>query len=161
MNSFLLQAGKRILPSESKRHTIQEGVLFYLQPDNPHLIEIELNDPISFLSVHFSYVQIEQDDNTWTVNKDIEMFPLSAVQQLQDYYQLEDVFKHMVETWYTELPGYEFNTKSLLQQLIIVIGQNIKKRHRNYSTSLKVEKIINYAGGRLVDMPLWKRNLIV
>jgi hypothetical protein len=35
------------------------------------------------------------------------MFPLPAVQQLQDYYQLEEVFKHMVETWYTKLPGYE------------------------------------------------------
>ncbi|WP_413026086.1 hypothetical protein [Paenibacillus taichungensis] len=63
------------------------------------------------------------------MNKDVEMFPLSVVQQLQDYYQLEDVFKHMVDTWHAKLPGYEFFAKSLLQQLIIAIGQNIKKRH--------------------------------
>ncbi|WP_063565217.1 AraC family transcriptional regulator [Paenibacillus sp. O199] len=146
---IFITGGKAEITIESKRHTIQEGVLIYLQPDVPHLIEIDFKNPISFFSVHFSYVRIEQNDNTWTVNEDVEMFPLPAVQQLQDYYQLEEVFKHMVDTWHTKLPGYEFSTKSLLQQLLIAIGQNLKKRHRNYATSLKVEKIINYMNQHL------------
>lgn len=141
---ILITGGKAEISVNNKKHTVQEGILIYLQPEVPHFIVIDSDDPISFVSVHFSYVQIEQNDSAWNVRKDVKMFPLPAVQQLKDYYQVDEVFKQMADTWNTKLPGYEFIAKTLLQQLIIAIAQNIKKRHRNYATSVKVEKIINY-----------------
>jgi YesN/AraC family two-component response regulator len=77
--------------------------------------------------------------------------PLQVAQGLKDYYQIEDVFKKLVESWDAKLPGYEFMSKTLLQQLLIAIAQNIKKENQNFSTSLKVEKIIQYMHEHMHD----------
>ena len=66
------------------------------------------------------------------------------MQILKDYYQINDTFKKLVEGWDAKLPGYEFITKTLFQQLLFEIILNIRKNSQNYSTSLKVEKIIEY-----------------
>ena len=67
-----------------------------------------------------------------------------SVQVLKDYYQVNNIFKKLVEDWALKLPGYEFITKTLLQQLLIEIYKSKKRNSTNYSTSLKVEKIIEY-----------------
>jgi YesN/AraC family two-component response regulator len=77
--------------------------------------------------------------------------PLQVAQGLKDYYQIEDVFKKLVESWDAKLPGYEFMSKTLLQQLLIAIAQNIKKENQNFSTSLKVETIIQYMHEHMKD----------
>ena len=84
------------------------------------------------------------NDSKWDIRNETEMLPLHPVQELKDYYHIDDIFKKLVDSWNAKLPGYEFITKTLLQQLLIAIFQNIKKQNQNYSTSLKVEKIIEY-----------------
>jgi YesN/AraC family two-component response regulator len=74
----------------------------------------------------------------------VEKLPLNSLQQLKDYYYIEDTFKKMVETWQAKLPGYEFAAKTLLQQLLLAIVQNIRKQNQNYATSTKVERVIQY-----------------
>jgi hypothetical protein len=123
---------------------MQEGMLFYVGSGVFQSITIDPEDPVCFMSVHFSYGQVSFNDGHWTVSDDVPMLSLPAGQQLKDYYQIDDVFKKMVDSWDTKLPGYEFMTKTLLQQLLIAIYQNTRKQHQNYSTFLKVEKIIAY-----------------
>ncbi len=109
-----------------------------------HSLEIDSEEPICFLSVHFSYVQVSFNDSKWDIKDESEMLPLNFAQELKDYYYIEDIFKKLIDSWNAKLPGYEFITKTLLQQLLIAIYQNIRKQSQNYSTSLKVEKIIEY-----------------
>ena len=72
------------------------------------------------------------------------MLSLHPGQELKDYYHIEDIFKKLVYSWNAKQPGYEFIAKTFLQQLLIAIYQNITKQSRTYSTTLKVEKIIQY-----------------
>lgn len=141
---IFVKGGKGNIIIDKKRYPVKGGMLFYISPQVLHSIEIDTNEPGCFLSVHFSYAHVNFNDSKWDIRNAVEMLPLHAAQELKDYYHIEDTFKKLVDSWNTKFPGYEFITKTLLQQLFIEIYQNIKKQNQNNSTSLKVEKIIKY-----------------
>ncbi|MDP4128084.1 MAG: AraC family transcriptional regulator [Bacillota bacterium] len=141
---FFVTGGKGSIIVEGKGYPVKEGMLFYICPDVLHSIETDSVEPICFVSVHFSYAHVSFNDNKWAIRNPVEMLPLHYIQELKDYYHVEDTFKKLVDSWNKKLPGYEFISKTLLQQLLIAIYQNIRKQNRNYSTSLKVEEIIQY-----------------
>lgn len=136
--------GKGSIMIENKRYPIKEGMLFYMRPDVLYSIEIDTEEPLYFLSVHFSYAYVRFDGSKWGVKDEVNMLSMNPAHELRDYYVVEDIFKKLVVCWNEKQPGYEFITKTWLQQLLIAIYQNIKKHNQNYSTSLKVEKIIEY-----------------
>jgi len=96
-----------------------------------------------FLLIH-SFTNVNFNDGKWDIRSEIEILPLHPAQELKDYYSIEDIFKKLVDRWNAKLLGYEFITRTLFQQLLIAIYQNIRKQHQNYSSSLKVEKVIQY-----------------
>lgn len=136
--------GKGRIIIGKKSYQVKEGMLFYVCPDIPHFIEKDVEEPMCFLSVHFSYARVSFNDNKWDIKNAAEMLSLHPGQELKDYYHIENIFKKLVYSWNEKQPGYEFITKTLLQQLLIAIYQNITKQNRNYSTTLKVEKVIQY-----------------
>lgn len=136
---------KGSITAEKKRYPVKGGMLFYICPNVTHTIEIDAAEPESFLSVHFSYAQVNLDDNQWEIRAAAENLPLHTVQELKDGYQIQAVFKELVDGWNAKLPGYELVAEALLRQLIFAIFQNIKQQNRNnYAISLKIEKIIQY-----------------
>jgi AraC-like DNA-binding protein len=135
--------GKGVLKIGGKRYLVKEGMLFYICPDVLHSIDLDTEEPIGFFSVHFSYTHVIFNDSTWTISGEGNI-PLHQGQELKDYYQIEDIFKKLVYSWDAKQPGYEFITKTFLQQLLIAIYQNVTKQSKNYSITLKVEKIIQY-----------------
>jgi AraC family transcriptional regulator, transcriptional activator for feuABC-ybbA operon len=140
----LFTGGKGGIIIENKRYQIKEGMLFYISPDVRHSIDLDAGEPIGVVTVHFSYAHVSLNDGKWAVRDEVKMLPLPPAQEIKDYYHIEDIFKKLVDSWNGKLPGYEFITKTWLQQLLIVILRNTKKQDQNYSTSLKVEKIIEY-----------------
>lgn len=136
--------GKGRIIIEKKSYQAKEGMLFYICPGVPHSIELDVEEPMCFFSVHFSFARVNFNNNKWDIKNAAEMLSLNPGQELKNYYHIENIFKQLVYSWNVKQPGYEFITKTLLQQLLIVIYQNITKQGRNYSTTLKVEKIIQY-----------------
>lgn len=136
--------GKGSIKTAKKRYPVKEGMLFYIYPDVLHSINLDINEPISFFSVHFSYAHVSFNDNRWAISDEVKMLSLNPAQELKDYYYIEDIFKKLVDSWNAKLPGYEFITKTFLQQLLIAIYQNTRKQNPNYSISLKIEKVIQY-----------------
>jgi AraC-like DNA-binding protein len=140
---IFITGGKVCITFGGKRYPVQGAVLCYMDPDVLHSIEMETEDPFRFLSVHFSYVAVNFNDNKWDIKNGVET-PLQPVQELKDYYQIQVIFEKLVDNWNAKLPGYEFITQTMLQQLIFEIFLNIRKQNQNYGVSLKVEKIIQY-----------------
>jgi len=136
--------GKGSITIEEKSYPVKEGMLFYICPDVLHTIDLDTEEPLCFLSVHFSYAHVSFTDSKWAIKNKVAALPLRSAQECKDYYHIEDAFKRLVDSWNTKLPGYEFITKTLLQQLLIAIYQNRRKQNQNYANSLKVEKIIQY-----------------
>jgi len=136
--------GKGSIVIDQKKYPVKEGMLFYICPDVLHTIDLHSEEPVGVLTVHFSYAQVSFNDSKWAIKGEVKMLPLHPALELQDYYHIEDIFKKLVESWNAKLPGYEFITKTWLHQLLIAIFQNARKQNQNYSTSLKVEKIIEY-----------------
>lgn len=139
-----IKIGKRIYP-------IQKGMLYYIGRGMLHQIEPDSDKPSGFLTVHFSFAHVGLNDGIWAVEDDEEMLPLHPAYELRDAYPVQDLFQKLVDSWNVKLPGYEFTSKTLLQQLLIAIFQNIKKQSQNYATSLKVEKIIGYMHEHIND----------
>lgn len=139
-----IRGGNGYFTIENKRYPIKEGVLFYICPNVLHTMEIDVEKPGCFLSVHFSYAHVSYNEDGWDVKNGSELFPIHSVQALKDFYHIEDLFKKLADGWNTKLPGYEFITRTLLQELLIAIYQNNNKQNHNYATSLKVERIIQY-----------------
>ncbi len=140
-----IAGGKGTFAIENKRYPFKEGMLFYVCPNVPHFFEADIDDPGIFLSVHFSYAHVSFNDGRWDVKSEPEaLLPLNSAQELKDYYAIEDSFKKLVDSWNAKLPGYEFAARTLLQQLLIAIYQNVRKQKQNYSASVKVDKVIQY-----------------
>lgn len=129
---------------ENKKYKINEGILFYISPDVPYFIELDIEKTAYFMTVHFSYANVIFNDSMWNFRNETEILPLHPVQELKDYYHIGEIFKKLVNNWYEKLPSYEFVTKNLLEQLIFEISESIKEQNHNYSTALKIEKIIKY-----------------
>ncbi|AKG34244.1 helix-turn-helix domain-containing protein [Paenibacillus durus] len=127
-----------------KRYPVKEGMLFYIGPGVLHSFEPDTEESAGFLTVHFSYARVNVNDGKWDIKDEAQMLSLHPAQQLKDFYPVEDIFNKLVDSWYAKLPGYEFMAKTLLQQLLIAVYQNISKQNQNYSISLKVEKTIQY-----------------
>lgn len=136
--------GKGSITIGKRRYPVRKGMLFYICPDILHSIEFDNAETLGFFSVHFSYVHITFSNNEWAISDEMKMLSLCPAQELKDFYQLEDIFKKLVDTWNAKLPGYEFIAKTFLQQLFIAIYQNTRKQNPNYSISLKIEKAIQY-----------------
>ena len=141
---ILVSGGKGSVMVDHKKHPFKAGMLFYISPGVYHSLEFDLEDPLCFLAVHFSYAQVNMTGGQWSVGEEPETLPLYTAQELKDYYQIEEIFSKLVEGWNAKLPGYEFASKTSLQQLLIAIYQNNRRHNQNFSISLKVEKIIGY-----------------
>jgi AraC-like DNA-binding protein len=140
----LIAGGKGSVTLDKKRYQAKKGLLLYICPDIPHFIEIDIEEPGSFFSIHFSYVRVIYNDNHWDINRQAVMLPFQPTQELKDYYPVYDGFKKLVDTWNGKLPGYEFMSRTILQQLFFTIYQNLRKANQNYGASLKVESVIRY-----------------
>lgn len=148
---ILITGGSGSFTIENQLYQIKEGMLFYIAPNILHTIKPNLNESITFFSVHFDFANVFFENNKWTTNKAIKTLPLQNAQELNDYYVIEDVFNKLTECWSAKQPGYEFISRTLLQQLLITIFQNVRKQNRNYATSLKVNKIIQYMNQNMTD----------
>jgi AraC-like DNA-binding protein len=141
---IFVTGGNGYIKAQHKSYQLKEGTLLYLCPEVQYSIDIESVEPICFFSVHFSYETVGFISGKWDITEEAYILPLNFVQYLKDYYLINNVFKKLVANWMAKFPGYEFITKTLLQELLFEIFQNIKNNSKNYSTSLKVEKIIDY-----------------
>jgi AraC-type DNA-binding domain-containing proteins len=141
---FLVIDGKGYISVESKKYKIEKGMLFYFYPELLHTIEIDSSEPMTFLSVHFSFIILKHIDNRWITKEESDVLPLNSMEKLRDYYSIDILFRKLIEVWDEKLPGYEFATKTTLQQLLFEIFQNIRRKNSNYSNSLKVNNIIRY-----------------
>ncbi|MDP4092330.1 MAG: AraC family transcriptional regulator [Bacillota bacterium] len=150
---IFVKGGSGSITIENKNYPVKEGMLFYICPNVLHSIEVDTELAGSFFTVHFSYANASCIDNKWEIRNESNILHLHTAQEIKDYYQIEDLFKKLVESWNTKLPGYEFIARTFLQQLLIAIYQSGRKHDRNYSISLKVEKVINYMYSNL-DMRL-------
>ena len=140
----LVTGGKGTVRIDDKPYPMKPGLLIYLYPGLNHSFEPDSEEPLIVFTVHFSYTRVLFNDDRWKVEDAVKRLPCHTIQFLTDYYQIEDLFKKLVETWYGKLPGYEFTARTFLQQLLMAIHQNVRKREKNYSASLKIEKLIEY-----------------
>lgn len=141
---LLISKGRGNAIVENKRLQFKEGMICYISPNVQHTIEVDNEEQISFLSVHFSYADVDFSNNKWNIRDGQQILAPYFVRELRDYYHINDTFKKLVESWNLKLPGYDFIAKALLQQLIYEIYQNLRRENKNYSVSLKIEKIIEY-----------------
>lgn len=141
---LLVTGGKGYIRVPHKSYQLKEGTLIYLCPNVQYSINVDSVEPISFFSVHFSYATVGFDNDKWDITEENETLSLEFVQNLKDYYLVNNVFKELIENWMEKLPNYEFIAKALFQKLIYEIFQNIKNNNENYSASLKVDKVIEY-----------------
>jgi AraC-type DNA-binding domain-containing proteins len=141
---IFVSEGEGTITVDKKRYQCKAGMLFYICPNVPHSVDLDIDMPGTYRTVHFSFANVNFNDGEWVVTNDSEVIPLQPGQQLQDYYQVDDAFKKLLEIWNMKLPGYEFAARTQLQQLIIAIHQNIRKQNPNYATALKVDKVIQF-----------------
>ncbi|ANS74709.1 AraC family transcriptional regulator [Paenibacillus yonginensis] len=143
----LLSEAQGIFNIDKKEYKLQDGMLLYIAPNIAYTLEIDSDHPVRLMTVHFSYTRVNLGEEGWGLAEERQALPLQPARQPKDFYLLEDAFRKLCESWYGKLPGYEFTSRTLLQQLFITIYQGLKQDRQNllnYSSSLKVEKIITY-----------------
>jgi len=135
-------SGKGHIAIGKKKYLLEKDMLFYICPAVMHSIEIDGSEPLCFQSVHFSYGHVYLADNHWEIKNETRLLPLHEAQVLKDHYQVNDLFHKLVSRLYAKQPGYEFAAKILLQQLIAVIFETMKKQNQKATAFLKIEQVI-------------------
>lgn len=128
----------------SRKYKVKEGELLYLRPEIFHCIKPDLESPLKFISVHFSFTNVEFDNNRWKIKAEMDDLPLQDVQFLDNYYSVKNLMKGMLEVWFQKFPAYEFLSKTMLQQILFEVFRNIEAKSPNYSNSLKVKGVIRF-----------------
>ena len=141
---ILITGGKGNIIIENKNYQAEEGKIFYCSSGTQQSIVSDIKNPLYFISVHFSFINVYFSDNKWNIRSETKVLPLNYVQEAKDCFQINYTFRKLFETWKEKLPGYELITGALLQQLIFELYNNEKRENHNYSASLKVENIIKY-----------------
>lgn len=141
---ILITGGRGKIIIENKKYQAEEGMIFYFFSDILQSIESDIENPLYFISVHFSFINVILGDKKWEVKNETRILPLSSMQEVMDHYQIFNIFRKLFDIWNEKLPGYEFITRALLQELIFELYRNEKRENRNYSAALKVENIIKY-----------------
>lgn len=100
--------------------------------------------PGGFLSVHFSCTEIVWSQSQWAIREGTKKLMRKTARVLIDYYEVEALFRRLTTYWDKKRPGYAFAARTLLQQLLIAIAENVRRQNQNYSSSLKVETIVTY-----------------
>ena len=129
---------------KGKRHPLKKRMLIYISPNTPYTIELDADIPVSFLTVHFSFTQIAFNNGEWSMNNQGKIFINNHVYELNNTYLIEKQFQKLVNCWLQKLPGYEFISRTMLQQLLITIAQTFNKRTHSFSSSEMVENIIRH-----------------
>lgn len=141
---ILICNGKGSFKIRNRQYPVKKGMLLIISPDVPYSIELDNTIPVGVLTIHFSFAGITFNDGKWKVNDKVQVPLGQPVQELKDYYHIEEQFQKLVDCWNEKLPGYEFSARTMFQQLIIEIMQNRNQQSQGDGTSLKVEKIIQY-----------------
>lgn len=141
---ILATGGNGNIVIQNKKYKAREGMIFYIPSGTLQSIESDFKNPLYFISVHFSYVNVLFSNNKWDIKNRTKILPLSLMQEVKDCYEINYLFRRITDSWNEKLPSYEFVTKVLLEQLIFQIYQNEKRENHNYSVTLKVENIIKY-----------------
>jgi AraC-like DNA-binding protein len=141
---IFITGGSGSITIGDKRYQAEEGMIFYICSDIFQSIESDINNPLYFISVHFSYANVMLSDKRWNIKNGNNILPLNPMETVKDYYNTSYIFRKLISSWNEKLPGYELITTALLQQLIFELYSHKKKESRNYSVSLKIENIIKY-----------------
>lgn len=144
-NEFvLILGGNGSFTVEGKKIPVKKGMLFYFYPGLVHSGETELEDPMRFLAVHFSFSHVSFNNNSWSIEPGASILPLLPVQQLKNYHLPTHTLSRLHTAWSDKLPGYELISAALFQQFVYEVFQDLRAQNTNYSSHLKVEKIIRY-----------------
>lgn len=127
-----------------KKYPIRKGTLLYISPGVPYSVELDAKVPAGCYTVHFSYARVNFNDGKWAIQDETRNLSRSPAKQLEDAYFVEKQFRELLGCWNEKLPGYEFKARTMLQQLLLAISENLNQQSRNFAASLKVEKIIQY-----------------
>ncbi|WP_152393826.1 AraC family transcriptional regulator [Paenibacillus guangzhouensis] len=141
---ILATGGSGSITIDGRKYQVQPGMLFYIAPGLLHTFELSGEDLPYVMTVHFNYAFVTHTDGRLDISNEAPILTIPSGQQLKDYYLVEELFKKLVDTWHAKGLGYEFMTKTLLQQLLIALWQNIRKQDQIDASSLKIEKIIVY-----------------
>ncbi|GIO34528.1 hypothetical protein J2TS6_56690 [Paenibacillus albilobatus] len=141
---LLVTEGSGSITIGDKNHALQSGMLYYVGPGTFHSLEPHSSQPAGVLTVHFSCSRVILNDGRWEIAEEEPALHPAPAQSLKDAYAAQDMFHKLVECWNAKLPGYEFMSKILLQQLFVAIAQHLKKQRQPDAASLKVDKIIQH-----------------
>lgn len=129
---------------KDRRYTIKKNMLLYISPGHPYSIQLDTTSPADLLTVHFSYATVHFNEGKWDIAAETRAFSQKFARELEEPYLIEEQFQKLVDCWNQKLPGYEFMARTMLQQLIIVIMQNLNKHPKNFANSMKIEQIIQH-----------------
>lgn len=137
-------SGTGIFNIKDRRYTIKKNTLLYISPGHPYSIELDPTAPAGLLTVHFSYTKVNFNEGKWDIVGETRSLSQKFARELEDPYLVEEQFEKLVDCWNQKLPGYEFMARTMLQQLMITIMQNLNKHPKNFANSMKIEKIIQH-----------------
>ncbi|MCO7177080.1 AraC family transcriptional regulator [Sporolactobacillus kofuensis] len=140
---ILFTGGSGTMTINKRNYSIRKGMLCYINPGLHHTFEVKAGQG-GFLSVHFSCAEVEWNQNQWTTHECTKKLMKKTGKELIDSYEVEALFRRLTACWSEKKPGYLFAARTLLQQLFLAIADNVRKQNRNFASSLKVEKIVDY-----------------
>ena len=142
----LITQGKGIITIEDNKHEGRAGTLFYFYPGLPHSLISCNENPMHFLAVHFSFTNVQYENNNWFLNNSINntILPIPSVLEIRNYVKLKEILVEIDKYWRSKTIGKELMCKGFFLQLLSNILQDLELNCYNYSARNKVDEIISH-----------------
>jgi AraC-like DNA-binding protein len=137
----LISEGKGALKSGKLHYPCKRGTILYLHENFWHSIEADLETPITFYSVHFSFARARHTPENWSYHQDInyylkdrkstgkvwsfrtryDLLPFDHAYNTANLDKIQDCFIALNRTYYEKKVGYELRLNVLLLELLDIL----------------------------------------
>lgn len=140
----LVEEGQGYVFIEGKRHNAKRGSFFYFHPGLAHSLVTDPIKPMKFYAVHFSFAQVEYNNNKWNLFSEEVNLPLPNQIVVKKTLLHLKLLKQLCDIWAKNTNGNELIYCSLFQQFFSGVLSDYQISNANYSTNSKIENIIYY-----------------
>ena len=140
----LITHGNGVVTIEGEKYEAKAGTLFYFYPGLFHALKSCNENPMHFLAVHFSFTNIQYENNNWILNNSKTTLPIPPMQEIRNYLKLKEILVEIDKYWRSNAIGKELMCNGLFLQLLSTILLDFRLNCYNYSARKKVDEIISY-----------------
>ncbi len=140
----LVLSGQGSFTIEDTIHAVKPGMLFYFYPGLIHSGQTDVQQPMRFLAIHFTFAPIHLSPKGLRIENETTLLPLEPVSYLYHPQKPKNIFEEICSTWSEKRPWSLWHQNVLFQQLLYSIFYDLAHPPHDYHNLQRMNQVVAY-----------------